>query len=153
MEKTSKLLEFFIPITPKAASRPRFRVCGRFAQAYTEPKYKAFMEKVVPLIPQVEQVIDKPVHIKCTFAISKARTSKLIIPKSDLDNYEKAIYDCITKAGVWTDDVLIESNENCKVWAEEQEGIMVEIYERKQTYIQEAKEYISRYLTLLGNKA
>jgi len=38
------------------------------------------------------------------FECRKARTSKLITPVGDIDNYVKSVLDGLTKVGMWDDD-------------------------------------------------
>lgn len=48
-----------------------------------------------------------PVRANVLFAIPRAKTSKLIVPVGDGDNYEKAIYDLLQKKGYIADDKWI----------------------------------------------
>jgi Holliday junction resolvase RusA-like endonuclease len=41
------------------------------------------------------------------FAIPRARTSKLVVPWGDGDNFEKALYDLLTRQGYLEDDKWI----------------------------------------------
>lgn len=43
------------------------------------------------------------------FAIPRARTSTLIVPSGDGDNYEKALYDLIQRKKYWSDDKWLTS--------------------------------------------
>ena len=44
------------------------------------------------------------------FAIPRARTSKLIVPMGDGDNFEKALYDLLQRKGYLMDDKWITSS-------------------------------------------
>ena len=48
-----------------------------------------------------------PIRAESLFAIPRAKTSKLIVPVGDGDNYEKSIYDLLTKKGYLSDDKWI----------------------------------------------
>lgn len=51
---------------------------------------------------------DKLFQVAIHVHITKARTSKLLTPLGDLDNYAKGVLDAITKDGRWwTDDKLV----------------------------------------------
>ena len=66
--------------------------------------------------------------------IRPARTTKLLFPKPDVDNYAKAPLDIITKAeGYWDDDHQIQTLLVGKRYAlpDEQEGTYVDIFEYK----------------------
>ena len=51
--------------------------------------------------------IDFPVKVIVEFAIPRAKTSKLIVPVGDGDNYEKALYDMLTRKRYLSDDKWI----------------------------------------------
>lgn len=48
--------------------------------------------------------IDFPVMVTVTFAIPRARTSKLLVPMGDGDNFEKALYDMLQRKNYLLDD-------------------------------------------------
>lgn len=50
-----------------------------------------------------------PMNVTVLFAIPRAKTSKLIVPVGDGDNYEKALYDLLQKKGYIADDKWITS--------------------------------------------
>jgi Holliday junction resolvase RusA-like endonuclease len=47
--------------------------------------------------------------VEVLFAIPRARTSKLIVPQGDGDNFEKALYDMLQRKGYLMDDKWITS--------------------------------------------
>ena len=62
------------------------------------------------MVPQyTEKPIDFPVHVEVLFAIPRAKTSKLIVPMGDGDNFEKALYDLLQRKGYLMDDKWITS--------------------------------------------
>jgi len=66
------------------------------------------MEEANELLPTWDQSpIAEPVTASTTFAIPRARTSKLIVPRADGDNLEKAIYDLLERKGYLEDDKWI----------------------------------------------
>lgn len=57
--------------------------------------------------PHVGEPIEFPVVVHVLFAIPRARTSKLIVPMGDGDNFEKAIYDLLQRKQYLSDDKWI----------------------------------------------
>ena len=53
--------------------------------------------------------MDFPVRVEVLFAIPRARTSKLMVPMGDGDNFEKALYDLLQRKGYLMDDKWITS--------------------------------------------
>lgn len=51
--------------------------------------------------------IDYPVMLTVMFAIPRARTSKLVVPLGDGDNFEKALYDLLQRKKYLLDDKWI----------------------------------------------
>ena len=52
-------------------------------------------EKIVPSYTGVPVAV--PVAVSVLFAIPRSKTSKLVVPVGDGDNFEKAIYDLLQK--------------------------------------------------------
>jgi len=64
-----------------------------------------------------------PVRVWVRFAVPRPKTSKLVQPKPDLDNYLKALLDALTRAGnVWEDDHLVADIQATKVWTDQPTG-------------------------------
>lgn len=75
---------------------------------YYSKSYKEWIQIAEHLVPESAKTpIDHPVRATVLFAIPRARTSKLVVPAGDGDNYEKAIYDLIQKKGYIADDKWI----------------------------------------------
>lgn len=51
--------------------------------------------------------MDYPVKVDVLFAIPRAKTSKLLVPQGDGDNYEKSIYDLLQRKRYVLDDKWI----------------------------------------------
>lgn len=119
---------FFLPITPKATQRSRCTCRGRFAQVYTDPKYKEWREEAIPLLREVAStedfraVRDRPVRINTEVVARRPKTTKLAAPPGDLDNFEKGLWDAITATGEWwADDKQIIESQTSKRWTREGE--------------------------------
>lgn len=120
---------FFLPITPKATQRSRCTCRGRFAQVYTDPKYKEWREEAIPLLREIagtedfRAVRDRPVRITTEVVAQRPKTTKLPAPTGDLDNFEKGLWDAITATGLWwADDKQIVESQTSKRWAREGEA-------------------------------
>lgn len=103
--------------------RPRFRVIGKFASAYMPKKYKDHTEELVEQLQRLnagDELFEGPLSVDLCIFVTKARTSRLLFPKPDIDNYEKTILDAITKAGnVWHDDHQVVQLNSIKLFAAE----------------------------------
>lgn len=123
------LASISFPFDPVPASRPRVTRWGvYYSKTYTS--WRKLAEKHL-----------KPgsLHLQATerllvviSAVSKrAKTSKLVIPRGDLDNTAKGPMDVVTKAtGWWHDDNQITTLLTCKRFAarDEQPRTDIEIY-------------------------
>jgi Holliday junction resolvase RusA-like endonuclease len=99
--------------------RPRFRVIGKFASAYMPKNYKDHTEELVKQLRQIKcQPRDCLLDVDLVFWCRKPKTSKLLAPKPDVDNYAKTVMDAITKAGnLWLDDTQVARVTAEKRWA------------------------------------
>lgn len=76
------------------------------------------MKRAAELLPTFDEpLFTRPVFVAAYFDVLKPKTTKLLTPRGDIDNYEKALYDALTKCGVWTDDTLVASHHNGKRFA------------------------------------
>jgi len=90
---------------PIAASRPRI---PRFGKPYFAKTYKTWRDTAHDIVPEyTETPIDYPVKVNVLFAIPRARTSKLLVPMGDGDNFEKALFDLIQRKKYLSDDKWI----------------------------------------------
>ena len=89
---------------PIAASRPRV---PRYGKPYFAKTYKAWRDIAHKLVPSSTLGLARPVKVSVIFAIPRAKTSKLIVPQGDGDNFEKAIYDLLVRKGYLADDKWI----------------------------------------------
>lgn len=91
-------------INPVPAARPRVSKWG----TYYPKTYRDWKKAAAELLAKTSlpaHPCDGPVALLATFAIQKARTSKLTTPVGDLDNYVKALMDALNDDGrVWLDD-------------------------------------------------
>lgn len=110
------MMEFKFPLNPVAASRPRV---GKFGAYFTGP-YKKFRHKAAEIVNQVLGRNFTPltgklaVDIECY--VTRPKSTKLELPRADVDNYSKAVLDSLNGA-LWEDDSQIKSLYTTKDWA------------------------------------
>lgn len=115
--RTSNELNVAIPIEPMPCPRPRVRVLRAknssksFASAYYPKAYvkwkEKFAEKFAELFGKASAHFSRPVEVHIVFVCTKPKTTKLLTPKGDIDNYLKSALDALTDAGVWDDDKIV----------------------------------------------
>jgi len=93
-----------IPLKPVPASRARI---PRFGKPYYPKTYKGWIEAAEAVVPESKLKLAEPVIVEVLFAIPRSKTSKLLVPVGDGDNYEKALYDMLQKKGYLLDDKWI----------------------------------------------
>ena len=63
------------------------------------------MQVAEDVVPQnTRGPLQGPVVVRVSFVCHRPRTTKRSYPRGDGDNFEKAVYDVITKKGYWEDD-------------------------------------------------
>ncbi len=91
-----------LPMKPVPASRARI---PRYGKPYFPKTYATWRKVAHKLVPESSlEPIAHPVRILVTFLIPRAKTSKLIVPWGDGDNFEKALYDLLTRKNYLEDD-------------------------------------------------
>ena len=110
-------------LQPVPASRPRVTRWG----TYYLKTYQEWMDVAMASVPEAQFKFPGQVKVHMTFGIQKARTSKLARPHGDIDNYEKGIYDILTKKGYWLDDVEITKHTVQKIFVQKGGYVSLEI--------------------------
>lgn len=101
--------------------RPRIAVRGRFPVAYYPKPYQTWKEAAAKAIRAAfkgAHLYDVPVHVTLTCNVKRPKSTKLTVPKPDVDNYAKSILDAMTAAEVWADDTIVSTLTVRKRWAE-----------------------------------
>lgn len=115
------MMEYRFPINPVAASRPRV---SRYGAYFTGP-YKKFRSEAAIVINKVLGRNFSPLSGKLAVDIdcyvTRPKTTKLEYPRADVDNYSKAILDCLN-GKLWDDDSQIVALFISKKWAKEGES-------------------------------
>jgi Holliday junction resolvase RusA-like endonuclease len=107
------------PLEPVPASRPRVTRWG----TYHAKPYKNWLDQAGKFLTDGlyvnKYVGEDPLLVVVESVITKARTSKLRIPKGDVDNYAKGPMDAITHAGLhWYDDKQVTALFSVKRFAD-----------------------------------
>jgi len=107
-EDAQLLASLVFPFNPVPASRPRVTRWG----TYYGKAYKAWKAQAERFIPHGGLCLDAatPLKIMLEFIVQRPKTSKLALPKGDIDNYAKGPLDALTKAGgYWHDDRQVKT--------------------------------------------
>ena len=102
-----KLMKIHVPVKPIAASRPRVPRYGKPYFLKTYKKWRDDAERTVPVWTGTP--VAQACRLTVLFAIPRARTSKLIVPAGDGDNFEKALFDMLVRQKYLLDDKWITS--------------------------------------------
>jgi Holliday junction resolvase RusA-like endonuclease len=110
-----------LQLDPMPCPRPRIAVRGRFPVAYYPKPYqdwKVAAAKVIRAAFKGHHGYEIPVHVTLTCNVKRPKSTKLEVPKPDVDNYAKSILDAMTAAEVWTDDTIVSTLTVRKRWAD-----------------------------------
>lgn len=124
---------------PMPTPRPRARViamAGRKPMAvfYSPQEYKAWQADAKKHLSKVswwpQGPIEGPLYVAIKVVAERPKSTKLLAPKPDVDNYAKGVLDAITDAErFWKDDTQVTDLLVQKRWSSEGEpaGIFVHI--------------------------
>ena len=117
------LYEIRFDINPRSASRPRFTKSGH---TYLAGPYKEFRKEMDVLCEDLLGDFDPlegPLSVSTKLFVTRPQTTKLYAPKSDIDNYLKALFDALN-AKAFEDDKQIVIVHARKSWtpSNEDEG-------------------------------
>ena len=111
------MAEFVFSINPIAASRPRVSKWGAY---YTGP-YKKFkidaVKTVADTLGSEWEPLEGNLRVEVFVHVTQPKRTKLDYPKADIDNYLKAIFDCLN-GKLWVDDKQVVLVHASKAWAE-----------------------------------
>lgn len=87
--------------------------------AYYADPYKTFKKSlgksIKQMMPKGHKPMSGPLTVRLLVTCTKPRTSKLDMPKPDIDNYMKAAFDAANKV-VWGDDSQVRRVVSEKQW-------------------------------------
>lgn len=119
------ILTVTIPGLPTPKGRPRFRVTGRFARAYTDSKTRSYEKHVaecarIAMRGRLDFPLDQPLSVALKFVLprpkSAAKSVRLPAARPDIDNLTKAVLDGLSSAGVFVNDSRIVALMALKVY-------------------------------------
>lgn len=111
-----------------------------YASVYKASSQKEHEDAIMSILDEFapETPIQGPVSVTITALIkppkstTKKRLKEILFQphdvKPDVDNIEKDLYDCMTKAGFWADDCQIWSSFTAKSWSEEDKILIHILY-------------------------
>lgn len=124
-----------IPGPPVGKNRPRFARIGKGVRTYSdqEDEQSLWVMSARNQLRRLNRFFDGAVEIRVRFWIKRPaghygsgknegvlRPSALVVPekKSDLDNYEKFMLDCLNHCHIWKDDSCVVGIDSKKRYAE-----------------------------------
>lgn len=124
---TSKKIEFFIPVKPVPASRPRVSRWG----TYFSKNYEAFRNECYRYLSKIKRKYPQELgtfRVNILFICYKPKKPTQDYPRGDVDNFLKGPLDAMTKVGmVWHDDMQITKLTGTKRYAKEGEGVGMKV--------------------------
>ena len=116
---------FVLDIDPMPCPRPRIARVGKFVRAYYPKAYDLWRsdcaEKIRAYLPSCYEPDSCGIEAFIDFYVTRPKTTKLSVPKPDIDNYIKSLFDACTTAGLWQDDAQVVTVTATKQWAPEGE--------------------------------
>lgn len=101
-----RALSFTLPVKPMPAPRACFT---RDGFAYSPKVYVSWRGTCSKHLPSLEAIItDRRVAVVLDLVLPPYKTVNTPWAKGDIDNYEKALWDLVTRGGgIWKDDVQV----------------------------------------------
>lgn len=100
------------------------------AVIYSPKEYAAWQKEALSALRAVEPPcrFDSPIEVEVVCFVRRPKTTKLVIPKPDVDNYAKGVLDAITKDGrFWSDDTEVADLISRKRWTTGEPHVLVTI--------------------------
>jgi len=126
-QEVNRLTSLEFPFDPVPASRPRVSKWG----TYYGKTYKAWKEHAERYVAHGSLRLDVAARLLVMIqaVVRRPKTSKLVTPRGDIDNYAKGPLDVITKAGgYWVDDCQVVCLIASKRFADKDEQPRTEVH-------------------------
>lgn len=125
-------MTFILPITPTAQQRVRHARVNGLSMAYKSSTQKAhereldiFLRRLAPKEPlsgylRVDMRVFLPIPDSWSRLKKKRAAEGLLRPASrpDLDNYDKQLWDAMTRTGWWKDDAIVVEGFHAKYYSD-----------------------------------
>lgn len=121
----TKGVSFFL--NPVPASRPKVARRGNFMSVYYGKNHTNWEKTVKELVSTQLDTIDSFCTVLVEHIVEKAKTSKKMFPRGDVDNYAKLSLDMLTHKQFWKDDDLVTGLWSSKRFAEPDEEPRTEV--------------------------
>jgi Holliday junction resolvase RusA-like endonuclease len=117
-----------IAVDPKPKPSVKVRCVGKIGMTYYPKEFQDYYADIGRQLPATDSTpIEGPVKVLVSFVVSRPKTTSLPVPKPDIDNFQKALFDAITHAGIWKDDSQVAKVEAEKRWTAPGEEPHIEI--------------------------
>jgi Holliday junction resolvase RusA-like endonuclease len=117
-KREGTLHRFWFDTAPVPASRPRVSKFGTYYGKRYKQFRKDFSEEVAEFRMGFRPLLADRLRVTVVFCVPQPKTTKLRLPRGDIDNYLKALFDGCNEL-VWRDDVQIAEVEASKIWSDE----------------------------------
>jgi len=97
---------FWFNTAPVPASRPRVSKFGTYYGKRYKQFRAAFQQEVAEFRKGFRPLLADRLRVEASFVVPKPKSGKLVVPRGDIDNYLKALFDGCNEL-VWRDDVQI----------------------------------------------
>ena len=91
--------------------------------------YAEWIKEADALIKTAKHTLTGPLEVTTGFRPKKPKTTKRLFPRGDLDNYEKALWDAITRKKFWEDDDLIVDSHSSKRFSDGEGFVFMHVKE------------------------
>jgi len=127
-KRVGNVHRFWFDINPVPASRPRVSKWGTYYGKTYKAFRAAFAAEVEEFRKDFRPLLADKLKVKAVFNVVRPKTTKLVHPRGDIDNYLKALFDSCNEF-TWRDDIQIAEVWAHKQWSEDEGYITLDIEE------------------------
>lgn len=122
-QKVGCIHRFWFDTAPVPASRPRVSKFGTYYGKRYKAFRKAFQQEVAEFRKGFRPLTADRLNASVVFCVPRPKTTKLVVPRGDIDNYVKALFDGCNEL-VWRDDTQVTGLHAQKMWSDNHQGYM-----------------------------